>query len=212
MKNFKKGNSFITYTISRVADCDDVYISVQNGEVEIIAPCNFTNKKIQKIIEEKRDWILRKIHEYNFKDKEKYNGIERNPLKILGKEFKMKINYRNIDLAELNVENSEIKITLSNKFKGKDNKKVLNLAIDKLYESIAEKEIERSMEKTRILLGYAPEDYKIEKMKNTYGKCVKNIITINPEVVKFNRKTIDKIVMEQFLKLKVKSRKIRNAA
>ena len=128
--------------------------------------------------------------------------VERNPLKILGKEYRIKINYRNIDLAELNVENSEIEITLSNRYKGKDNKKILNLAIEKLYESIAPNEIERAMEKTRIMLGYAPEDYKIEKMKNTYGKCVKNIITINPYIVKFSREIIDSIVIKEFLKIK----------
>ena len=76
------------------------------------------------------------------------------------------------------------------------------MAIDKLYESIAVKEVERAMEKTRILLGYAPEDYKIEKMNNAYGKCVKNVITINPEIVKFDRKIIDRIVLEQYLKIK----------
>ncbi len=202
-------NNLITYTISKIKDNKDMYISVQNGEVEIIAPYNYSNKEIKKILDKKRDWILKKIEEYNFKASEEYNGIERNPVKILGKEYKIKINYSNIKVAELNVEKSEIKITLSNRYKRKDNKKVLSLAIDKLYESIAPIEIERSMEKNRILLGYAPEDYKIEKMQNSYGKCTKNIITINPEIVKFSRDTIDKIVLEQFLKLKKHSKRIK---
>ena len=208
----KKENKVITYTVSKVKESKDMYISVQNGEVEIIAPYYYTNKKIQEIIEEKRDWILRKIAEYNFENPTEANGIERNPLKILGRNYKIKINYKNIRMAELNVEDSQIIVTLSNKYKGKDNKKILNLAIDKLYESIAEKEVELSMEKARILLGYAPEDYKIEKMKNSYGKCEKNIITINPEIVKFKRETIDKIIMEQYLKIKTKSKKIKTAA
>ena len=209
MKKLNSENKVITYTISKVADSKDMYISVQNGEVEIIAPYNYSNKHIQKIIEEKRDWILRKIEEYNFNNTDDFNGIERNPIKILGKEYRIKINYKNINVAELNVEKNDIKISLSNKYKGRNNKKVLTLAIDKLYESIAPNEIERAMEKTRILLGYAPEDYKIEKMQNSYAKCVKNIITINPEIVKFDRKTIDKIVLEQFLKIKKTNKKRR---
>ena len=91
MRRTKIENKVITYTISKVANCKDMYISVQNGEVEIIAPYNYTNKQIQKIIAEKRDWIFRKIAEYNFKYQEEFNGIERNPLKILGKEYKIKI-------------------------------------------------------------------------------------------------------------------------
>ena len=105
-------------------------------------------------------------------------------------------------MAELTIEKEDIKITLSNKYKGKDNKKILNLAIDKLYRSLAEKEIERSMEKYRIMLGYAPEDYKIEKLKNSYARCLKNFITINPSIVKFDRDTIDRIILEQYLKIK----------
>ncbi len=204
MKKINTRNNVITYVINRVRDSKDMYITVQNGEVEIIAPYNYSNRQIQKIIEEKKDWIFKKIEEYNFKNKNAFNGIERNPIKILGKEYKIKIQYKNIKLAELDVEESKIIITLGNIYKRKDNKKVLKLAIDKLYESIAPNEIERAMEKTRILLGYAPEDYKIEKMQNLYAKCIKNIIIINPEIVKFNRETIDKIILEQFLKLKKK--------
>ena len=206
MRKTRIDNKVITYAITKVRDSKDMYISVQNGEVEIIAPYNYTSKQIQEIIKEKRDWILRKIAEYNFKYQEDFNGISRNPVKILGKEYKIKINYKKTKVAELNVEQNEIQISLSNKYKGKDNKKVLSLAIDKLYESIAVKEVERAMEKTRIMLGYAPEDYKIEKIEHDYAKCEKNVITINPEIVKFNRNTIDKIVLEQFLKIKKTSK------
>ena len=45
------------------------------------------------------------------------------------------------------------------------------MAIDKMYEQIAKVEVERAMEKTRILLGFAPEDYEIKKMSDTFGKC-----------------------------------------
>ena len=133
-----------------------------------------------------------------------------NTLRILGKDYRVKINYKNIDLTELTVGKSEIQINLSNKLKGKNHAKIITLAIGKLYKNLAIREIERAMEKMRILLGYAPEDYKIARMENNYGKCVKNIITINPEVVQFKRETIDRIVLEQYLKLKLNTRHIRN--
>ena len=41
------------------------------------------------------------------------------------------------------------------------NKEILDLAIEKMYEQIANVEIERAMEKTRIMLGFAPEEYEI---------------------------------------------------
>ena len=67
MKKLNSENKVITYTISKVADSKDMYISVQNGEVEIIAPYNYSNKHIQKIIEEKRDWILKKLKNITLK-------------------------------------------------------------------------------------------------------------------------------------------------
>ena len=74
-----------------------------------------------------------------------------------------------------------------------------------MYEQIARVEVERAMEKMRILLGFAPEDYEIKKIKNALGKCENKKITINPEVVKYNRNTIEYIVLHQYCHLKYKT-------
>lgn len=130
---------------------------------------------------------------------------ERHPVPVLGTDYKVKIIYKNIKVAELNVEDKIIKISLPNKYKKENNEKILDIAIDRMYEQIAKIEVERAMEKTRILLGYAPEDYKIKKMNNVLGKCEANKITINPEIVKYNRNIIDYIVLHQYCHLKYKS-------
>lgn len=133
------------------------------------------------------------------------NEIERHPVPLLGVDFKVKIEYKNIKNAELDVNNKIIKISLPNKFKKRDNEEILDLAIDKMYKEVAKVEVERAMEKTRILVGFAPEDYEIKYMKNTLGKCVDNKIYINPEIVKYDRKTIDHIVLHQYCHLKYKT-------
>ena len=79
------------------------------------------------------------------------------------------------------------------------------MAIDKMYEQIAKVEVERAMEKTRIILGFAPEDYEIKKIKNALGKCEDKKITINPEIVKYDRNVIDYIVLHQYCHLKYKT-------
>ena len=58
------------------------------------------------------------------------------------------------------------------------NSEVLDLAIEKLYEQVANTEIERAMEKTRVMLGFAPEEYEIVKMR-VMGKCENSKIMIN---------------------------------
>lgn len=132
------------------------------------------------------------------------SSIERHPVPVLGIDYKVKIIYKNIKVTELDVENKTIKISLPNKYKKMSNKEILDLAIDKMYEQIANVEIERAMEKTRIMLGIAPEEYEVAKIK-TLGACKDNKITINPEVVKYSRKLIDYVVLHQYCHLKYKT-------
>lgn len=132
-------------------------------------------------------------------------AIERHPVPVLGLDYKVKIVYKNIDVAELNVENLTIKISLPNTYKRTSNEQILDLAIDKMYEQIAKVEIERAMEKMRKLLGFAPEDYEIRKMEKALGKCENNVITINPDIVMYDRSVIDYVVLHQYCHLKYKT-------
>ena len=130
---------------------------------------------------------------------------ERHPVPVLGTDYKVKMIYRNIKFAELDVEDKIIKISLPNKYKKANNERILDIAIDKMYEQIAKVEVERAMEKTRILLGFAPEDYEIKKMSEELGRCEENKITINPEIVKYDREIIDYVVLHEYCHLKYKS-------
>ena len=107
------------------------------------------------------------------------SSIERHPVPVLGVDYRVKIVYKNIKITELDVEEKTIKISLPNKYKKISNTAILDLAIEKMYEQIANVEIERAMEKTRIMVGFAPEEFEIKDMK-VLGKCEDNKITINP--------------------------------
>lgn len=130
--------------------------------------------------------------------------LERHPVPILGKNYKVKIVYKNIKITELDVENKNIIISLPNQYKKIANTKILDLAIEKMYEQIAKVEIERAMEKTRIMLGFAPEEYEIDKI-DKLGKCINGKIIIHPKVVKYKRDIIDYIVLHQYCHLKYKT-------
>ena len=132
------------------------------------------------------------------------SSIERHPVPVLGVDYRVKIIYKNIKITELDVDNKTIKISLPNKYKKMSNVAILDFAIDKMYEQIANVEIERAMEKTRIMLGFAPEDYEVEKIQGM-GKYEDGKITINPEVVKYGRKIIDYVVLHQYCHLKYKT-------
>lgn len=192
----------IAYTVNKNFN-NELYLSVQNGEVIVKAPWYYTNNQIQDIIEEKRQWILNKIKEYEMSQEKKY--IRNEVVKLLGEDCKVKINYKNLKKPTLTVEGKNITICLPNKYKKLNRDEILVKLIEKLYDLVAQTEIEMSMERIRKLLGFAPEDYKIIRM-NRAAECTdEKIIKINPDIVKYDRETIDYIVLHQFCHLKYKT-------
>lgn len=194
-------NNVIAYTVSKELT-DNLYISVQNGEVVINAPWYTTRNQIQRAVEEKKNWILNKMKEYEDASIKKQDSKN---VSVLGKKYELNIIYKNIEVADLSFNKNQIMVVLPNKYKYMEEKEIVSILMRKMYRQIAEKEIERSMEKNRVLLNIAPEDYKIEEMKNTIAKCKDNVITINPEISKYSRETIDYIVLHEFCHLKYKN-------
>ncbi len=131
-------------------------------------------------------------------------NIERHPVPILGIDYKVKIIYENTRITQLNIENKTIKISLPNRYKKMNHKEILDIAIDKMYEQIAKVEVERAMEKTRIMVGFAPEEFEIKKIKNL-GNYSNQKITIHPKIVQYSREVIDYVVLHQYCHIKHKN-------
>lgn len=201
MSIFGRRDNVITYTVNKAIN-NDMYITVQNGEVVVNAPWYFSSSKIQEVVREKKNWILSKMQEY-----EDNNQPNMQSVKIFGKNYDIKVVYKNIKTPELNLkENSEIEIILPTKYKKVGNEQILKMSIEKMYTQIANNEIEDIMEKARIMLGIAPEEYKIVKMKNVLGKCTDDkVIFINPELMQYRREIVEYVVIHEFCHLKYKS-------
>ena len=199
MSIFERRNSVITYTVNKAVN-RDMYITVQNGEVVVNAPWYFTSNKIQQIVQEKKNWILSKIKEYN----EELSSIQ--SVKIFGKNYDIHVKYENTKIPELNLKsNYTIEIALPNKYKKIRSEQILEISIEKMYEQIANNEIENIMEKTRKILEIAPEEYEVIKMNRTLGKCNNKKISINPKLMQYKREIIEYVVAHEFCHLKYKS-------
>ena len=123
---------------------------------------------------------------------------------VLGNSLKLNVKYTNISSIELNKKENEIDLFLPKFYKNIDNIDVINVAIQKLYNTIAETEVEYAMEIARHILKFAPEDYSIKRLNNEFYKCTKNKIIINPDIVKFNREIINTTIIQSFCKIKYK--------
>lgn len=199
MSIFGRKNNVITYTVNKDIG-KDIYISVQNGEVVVNAPWYFTTNKIQQLVQDKKNWILNKIQEYN----ENLSNIQ--TVKIFGKNYDIYVIYANTKTPELNIkENYKIEIILPNKYRKIGNEQILKMSIEQMYEQIANNEIENIMEKTRKTFGIAPDEYQVLKMEGIIGKCDNKKIIVNPEIMKYKKETIEYIIAHEFCHLKYKS-------
>ena len=199
MSIFGRRDNVITYTVNKAVN-RNMYITVQNGEVVVNAPWYFTSNKIQQIVQEKKNWILSKMQEYE----ENLSSMQ--SVKIFGKNYDVQVKYTNIKTPELNlVQNYKIEIMLPNKYKKIGNEQILKISIEKMYEQIANNELEAIMEKTRKMLGLAPEEYEVAKMKNILGNCINGKITINPELMQFKKEIIEYVIAHEFCHLKYKT-------
>ena len=195
-------NNVIMYSVNKSIN-RDLYISVQNGEVLVQAPWYTTNYKIQQVIESKKEWIIKKLKEYEGK---KYQEISLRPIQVLGTTYELKISYKNISDIECSLDNKIIKFCLPKSYKKMDRELLTDLLMDKLYMKIAQNEIENYMEKIRVLTGMAPEDYSLMNMDNCIAKCTEDKkIIINPRIFKYKKETIEYIILHEYCHLKYKN-------
>lgn len=122
---------------------------------------------------------------------------------ILGKSLKLDIKYRLNPIAEIDRKADKLELYLPKKYKTMRNVDIVNMAIYKMYDEIAQKELEDAMEKIRLILGFAPEDYKIKRMKDEFYRCLHNKkIIINPDIVKYSRSIIETTLIQAFCQIK----------
>ena len=124
---------------------------------------------------------------------------------VLGKSLNLNINYKKIKVPELDMNDNEVNLFLPMRYKEAGTVDIVSEAIKKMYDEIADIEIANSMEKIRVMLGFAPEDYELKRMKDSFIKNNRNrTITVNPDITKYSRKIIETTLIQAFCKTRYK--------
>ena len=124
---------------------------------------------------------------------------------VLGKSLNLNINYKKIKVPELDMNDNEVNLFLPMRYKEAGTVDIVSEAIKKMYDEIANIEIANSMEKIRVMLGFAPEDYEVKRMKESFIKNNRNrTITINPDIAKYSKKIIETSLIQAFCKTRFK--------
>lgn len=203
---FKRESNIISYTIDKTF-ANNFSISICDGQVAVSVPWYASRKQINQVIEDKKNWIMQKLEEYENRNKQIKSDLEKKTVCVWGEKYGIKISYKLISYPELNLDNNTIQINLPVKYRNVDNTKILELILEKFYTRMTEKEVEYLMEKYRNLTGLAPEDYRIEKMLDCFGKFIEESkeIIINSQISKYSKKIIEYVVLHEICHLKYKT-------
>lgn len=124
---------------------------------------------------------------------------------VLGKSLNLNVIYKKINVPKLDIEDKKVNIILPNKYKDIETVDIISKVIKKMYDELADIEIANSMEKIRVILGFAPEDYKIKRMNDLFIKNNRDkTLTINPDITKFSKKIIENSLIQAFCKTRYK--------
>lgn len=197
--------NIIPYTIN-YGNRKNMYICIKECDVLVKVPFNISSTKIQTFINSKSEWIYKSIQnqQVKLKNKPKYQSGEQ--IKILGQNYTLVIQYIDKKRNVVSIENKSIIVKLNQELKKENDEKIKNeikKQLEKLYATIAKEEVEGAIEEITNLVGIKPNEYKIKKLKRAWGNCSsKKVISINMEVVKFNREFIKYVVLHEICHLK----------
>lgn len=195
----KVRENVISYTIDK-AIFGNFAIVVENGEVVVKAPWYFSKQRIQEAIKQNKEWIMQKLNKL-----EKINMYK--TTKIFGVNYAVKVVDSNIKTPELNLNNNHIEIKLPNKLAQKNNKKTIEVILNKMYQELAEKHLENVFEEIRVETGLAPENYEVKQNQKeiaTFDFENKNIY-VNSKIMELEESCIKYIIIHELCHLKYKT-------
>lgn len=124
-------------------------------------------------------------------------------VKIFGVSYELNVVYKRVKRPKLDLKEKQIEISLPTKYKKLNNDIIIGMLLEKMYDAIANKELDVIMEKVRTTLKFAPEDYKIMRLDKRLGKCFANKLIINPDIVKYRKEIIEYVIFYEFCRLKI---------
>ena len=176
----------------------NVYIQIKDGKVIVKAPNRLSEKKIFDIVNSKKEWIYEKINK--LKENEIKGGSK---VYILGKPYVLKIYFIKEAEEKIQISEGNLQIILPQSRNNKNNNEIINELISSLYKKIAEKEVSMAMALVTRFVGIKPNKYRVKKLKTAWGSCTsKKNITINSELMKFDREVIQYVVLHEICHLK----------
>lgn len=177
----------------------NMYILIRNGKVIVKVPKAISDNRIRNFINSKEEWINKKLKEFEKKSFKEKSYVSGEVFKVLGNDYTLNIEYGDFEKASVNLNNGYINICVSENC---ETVKIKEL-IEKMYYKIALMIVYKSVNMWKNILKIAPDVVVIKKLKTAWGKCnSKGKITINPDLMKYDQRVIDYVVLHEFCHLR----------
>ena len=92
---FNRESNVISYTIDKTF-AKNFSIAICEGQVAISVPWYASRKQINQVIEDKKNWILQKLEEYEKMNQKRKSDLESRMVSVWGEAYKIKILYKNL--------------------------------------------------------------------------------------------------------------------
>ena len=177
----------------------NMYILIRNGKIIVKVPNNISENRVKDFINSKEEWINKKLKEFEKKSFKEKSYVSGEVFKVLGNDYILNIEYGDFEKASVNLDNEYINICVSENC---ETAKIKEL-IEKMYYKIALMVVDKSVNMWKNILKIAPDVVVIKKLKTAWGKCnSKRKITINPDLMKYDQRVIDYVVLHEFCHLR----------
>ena len=188
----------LNYELVR-AKIKNMYILIRDGKVIVKVPRSISDNRVTDFINSKEDWIVKKLKEVEKKSVKEKKFVSGEVFKILGNNYILNVERGDFKKSIVNMENGFINV-----FVNEDSSvdKIKDL-IDKMYYKLAIAVVDKSVDMWKGVLNIAPNVVVIKKLKTAWGKCnSKRKITINPDLMKYDQRVIDYVVLHEFCHLR----------
>jgi predicted metal-dependent hydrolase len=210
-QNYQYGNTKINYTLVRSKRRKTSELIVDKDEITIRAPFDKSIFEIEKILDDKISWIIKKQKEYEYTPQEIFRPtfLPNSTIPYLGKNYKLKIVYDNKRKNSIEISDDSLLVILDN-FEINTDSELLKDTIRYLYnkwlnQKAKEVFITKIKEYSKIIGVYPPQRIILKNLKNRWGSITKrNTMNLNRNLVKAPDDIIDYIVIHELCHLKIK--------
>lgn len=200
MGKVKTGNKYTSYRVLRSKRKTIALSVTEDGNIEIKAPLGCSSDFIKGFIDEKQQWIQRRL---DYLDRMKSGRTERNlssgeSLKYLGKDYSLKVTHDTVSRVTARFDGQVFHIILPAHMNEADEKVKKMEAIDGLYRKLARKVLEERTAYYSDIIGVHPERISVKEQKTLWGSCSsKNNINYNWKLVMAPLKVLDYVVIHE---------------